>query len=82
MLYSGCVFYKSCTVFFINLALNIAFPSFLCYTESTDSELFDSYGLEKREIELIQKTMRPLGLETDDIDAAFYKGDRSPQNPQ
>ncbi len=53
---------------------NFIFVPMLDFTQKwTDEKLYDYYGLSKEEIETVDKTMRPLVLEKDDIGKEFYE---------
>ena len=41
--------------------------------EWTDRKLYEFFGLSEDEINIIEKTMRPLVLEKDDIGKEFYE---------
>lgn len=53
---------------------NFIFVPMMDFTQSwTDEMLYSYFGLSDEEIALIEKTMRPLVLEKDDIGKEFYE---------
>ena len=54
---------------------NFIFVPMLDFTQVwTDEKLYSFYGLTDDEIALVERTMRPLVLEKDDIGEEFYRG--------
>ena len=52
---------------------NFIFVPMLDFTQEwTDQKLYEFYGFTEEEVEIIEKTMRPLVLEKDDIGKDFY----------
>lgn len=57
---------------------NFVFVPMMDFTQSwSDEKLYDYFDLSKKEIEIVEKTMRPLVLEKDDIGKDFYETYRS-----
>lgn len=53
---------------------NFVFVPMMDFTQAwSDDALYDFFGLTENEIEIVEKTMRPLVLEKDDIGKEFYE---------